>query len=78
MLFEKKIENLAIFGNGENHCKNTEFENIVFNSKNVLNTTSSNQPQETKYLCFNFSGTVSLGLTYLAIGVILIAPSLNM
>ena len=35
MLFEKKIENLAIFGNGENHCKNTEFENIVFNSKNV-------------------------------------------
>ena len=35
MLFEKKIENLAIFGNGENHCKTTEFENIVFNSKNV-------------------------------------------
>ena len=35
MLFEKKIENLAIFGNGENHCKNTEFEKIVFNSKNV-------------------------------------------
>ena len=35
MLFEKKIENLAIFGRGKNHCKNTEFENIIFNSKDV-------------------------------------------